>query len=124
MPNAKVVELVYGFAMAQEIEPIINYLLENRRYAVVVTTNLSHYHTLIDANALDTQCIDAVTQGNIELLKEGCEACGAVGLEALLIAADKEDLEGILLDYSTSADVNGDTSSVIGYMSALFQERL
>jgi AmmeMemoRadiSam system protein B len=124
LPNAKVVELVYGFATVEEIEPIINYLLENRRYAVVVTTNLSHYHTLEDANAIDTQCIDAVTQGNIELLKEGCEACGAIAVEALLMAADKEELEGILLDYSTSADVNGDTSSVIGYMSAIFQERL
>lgn len=124
LPNAKVVELVYGFATADEIEPIIKYLLENRRYAVVVSTDLSHNHTLEDANAIDTQCIDAITQGNIELLNEGCEACGAVGVEALLIAAEKEELEGILLDYSTSADTNGDTSSVIGYMSALFQERL
>ncbi|MDP3301059.1 MAG: AmmeMemoRadiSam system protein B [Sulfuricurvum sp.] len=124
LPNAKVVELVYGFATADEIEPIINYLLKNRRYAVVVTTDLSHFHTLEDANAIDTQCIEAVIQGDIELLKEGCEACGAVGVEALLIAADREELEGTLLDYSTSADSNGDTSSVVGYMSALFQEKI
>lgn len=124
MPNVKVVELVYGFSTPNDIEPIIKYLLENRCYGVVVTTNLSHYHTLEDANAIDTQCIEALIQGDMELLKEGCEACGAVGLEALLIASDKEELEGILLDYSTSADTSGDTSSVIGYMSALFQEKL
>lgn len=124
LPNAKVVELVYGFATAESIEAIIKYLLENRRYAVVVSTDLSHFHTLEDANAIDAQCIDAITQGDIELLKEGCEACGAVAVEALLIAAEKEELEGILLDYSTSADSSGDTSSVVGYMSALFQEKL
>lgn len=124
LPNVKVVELVYGFTTVESLEPIISYLLENRRYAVVISTDLSHFHTQEDANALDAACIDAITQGNIELFEDGCEACGAIGVKALLLAAQKENLEGILLDYSTSADANGDTSSVIGYMSALFQEKL
>ncbi|MFA6188372.1 MAG: AmmeMemoRadiSam system protein B [Sulfuricurvum sp.] len=124
LPNAMVVELVYGFATVEALEPIINYILENRRYAVVISTDLSHFHTLEDANELDTVCIDAITQGDVELFQDGCEACGAIGVKALLLAAQKEDLEGTLLDYSTSADVNGDTTNVVGYMSALFQEKL
>ena len=124
LPKAKVVELVYGFTTVESLEPIINYILENRRYAVVISTDLSHFHTLEDANALDTRCIDAITQVNMDLLNNGCEACGSIGVESLLLAAQKEDLEGVLLDYSTSADVNGDTLSVVGYLSALFQEKL
>lgn len=124
LPNAKIVELVYGFATVESLEPIIRYILENRRYAVVISTDLSHFHTLEDANALDSMCIDAITQVNIDLLNDSCEACGSIGIESLLLAAQKENLEGILLDYSTSADVNGDTLSVVGYLSALFQEKL
>lgn len=124
LPNAKVVELVYELATIEYLEPIISYLLENRRYAVVISTNLSHFYTQQDANDLDAGCIDAITQGNIELLEDSCEACGKTGIKALLLAAGKEDLEGILLDYSTSADVNGHITSVTGYMSAIFQEKL
>ena len=124
MPNAMVVELVYGFATIESLEPIITYILENRRYAVVISTDLSHFHTLEDANVLDMQCIEAITQGESELLLNGCEACGSIGVQALLEAAKKEDLEGILLDYSTSADTNGNSKNVIGYMSALFQEKI
>lgn len=124
LPDAMVVELVYGFATVESLEPIVTYILENRRYAVVISTDLSHFHTQEDANILDMQCIEAITQGDSEVLKTGCEACGSIGVEALLLAAQKEDLEGILLDYSTSADTNGDTSNVVGYMSAIFQEKL
>lgn len=124
LPNAMVVELVYGFATVESVESIVTYILENRRYAVVISTDLSHFHTQEDANVLDMQCIEAVTQGDSELLKNGCEACGSIGVEALLRAAQKEDLEGLILDYSTSADTNGDTSSVVGYMSAIFQEKI
>ncbi len=124
LPNAKVVELVYGFATAESLQPIITYILENRRYAVVITTDLSHQYTLEDANAIDTICIDAITQGNVDLLNDGCVACGSIAVEAILKAAYEEDLEGILLDYSTSADSNGDFTSVVGYMSAIFQDKL
>lgn len=124
LPNAKVVELVYGFTTAEVLEPIISYILENRRYAVVISTDLSHYHTLEDANVLDMQCIEAILQVNAELLQNGCEACGSIGVEALLTSVEKQDLEGVLLDYSTSADTNGNSNSVIGYMSVLFQEKI
>lgn len=124
LPNAMVVELVYGFATVETLEAIVTYILQNRTYAVVISTDLSHFHTQEDANVFDMQCIEAITHGDNELLKNGCEACGSIGVESLIIAAEKENLEGLLLDYSTSADTNGDTASVVGYMSAIFQEKL
>lgn len=124
LPNAKIVELVYAFTTPNYIKPIIKYLLGDRRYAVVITTDLSHFHTLEDANEIDSYCIDAIINGGHENLTLRCEACGSVGIEALLMAAEEENLKGILLDYCTSADTTGDTSRVNGYMSALFQENL
>lgn len=124
LPNAKVVELVYGFTTPDSIEPIIKYILENRRYGVVISTDLSHFHTIEDANAIDAMCIDAIKQCDVDLLHNECEACGSIAVEGMLIAAQKEELEGVLLDYSTSADSDGNTSSVVGYMSAIFQDKI
>jgi len=123
-PNVNVVELVYSDIDPESLEPIISYLLQFQKYAVVISTDLSHFHPLQDANQIDVICLNAVEQIDIDLLHEGCEACGSIGLEAMLLAAQNIDLESVLLDYRTSADESGDTSSVVGYMSALFQEKL
>lgn len=124
LPYAEVVELVYGFTTPHSIESIIKFILENRRYAVVISTDLSHFHSIEEANEIDAICIEAIKQCDIDLLNNGCEACGSIAIEAMLMVAQKEELEGILLDYSTSADTTGDSSNVIGYMSALFQEKI
>lgn len=123
-PDAKIVELVYGKTDPLSLEAIISYLLQYQKYAVVICTDLSHFHPLQNANDIDQICLNAVEQVDIELLHEGCEACGITGIEAMLLAAQAADMEGVLLDYRTSADSSGDTSSVVGYLSALFQDKL
>jgi len=89
---------------------------------VVISTDLSHYYDIKKANSLDSICLDAVKTLNTSELHQGCEACGKIGVEAMLIAANKIGLNSILLDYRTSADSSGDRSQVVGYMSAAFVE--
>ena len=119
-PKASVVELVYGDEDPQNIAKIIEYLLKDPSVIVVISTDLSHYYDINRAKELDNICLDAVKHLNTEELYQGCEACGKIGVEAMLIAAKKEDLKPILLDYRTSADASGDKSNVVGYMSAAF----
>jgi len=119
-PNASVVELVYGDEDPGNLAKIIEYLLEDPSVAVVISTDLSHYYDINKAKELDNICLDAVKNLDVRELHQGCEACGKVGVEAMLIAAKKDDLKSILLDYRTSADASGDKSSVVGYMSAAF----
>ena len=57
---------------------------------------------------------------DVEVFKEGCEACGLIGMQALILAAKKHEINSKLLDYRTSADASNDNSSVVGYMSAMF----
>jgi AmmeMemoRadiSam system protein B len=46
-------------------------------------------------------------------------ACGASAVALLLYAAKmKEGAQAFILNYSTSADATGDSSSVVGYGSA------
>jgi AmmeMemoRadiSam system protein B len=122
MPESLVVELVYGKEKPTRLAKLINYLLDDKDTAVVISTDLSHYYDIQKANKLDTICLDAVLKLNAQELYEGCEACGKTGVEALLLCAKERALKPTLLDYRTSADASGDKSHVVGYMSAAFME--
>ena len=54
------------------------------------------------------------------LMHQGCEACGAIGVEGVLIAARNDRLHVKLLDYRTSSWATKDTSNVVGYAAAVF----
>jgi len=121
-PEVSVVELVYGDESPANLAKVIEYLLEDSETAVVISTDLSHYYDIKKANALDSICLEAVKTLSTSGLHQGCEACGKIGVEAMLLAAKKNGLKSVLLDYRTSADASGDESQVVGYMSAAFVE--
>jgi len=122
LPDASVIELVYSNEDPKNLVKVINYLLKDEDTVVVISTDLSHYYNIEEAKQLDSVCLDAVSNLNLSELHEGCDACGKIGIEAMLIAAKENGLESTLLDYRTSADASGDKSQVVGYMSAAFSE--
>jgi len=119
-PNSKVVEMVYAYSDPSSLKPIIEYLLTVKTVAVVISTDLSHYYSLNEAKKLDSICLEAIRTENSTLLHQGCEACGVIGVEAMIDAARNMELRSHILDYRTSADAFGDNSRVVGYTSALF----
>ena len=120
MPDVSVVELVYGDASPAKIAEMIDYLLDDPHTAVVISTDLSHYYDIEKAKRLDSICLDAVMKLDVSELHQGCEACGKIGVEAMLIAARHKGLKPHILDYRTSADASGDKSQVVGYTSVAF----
>lgn len=120
MSDVKIVEMVYANTDPMQLTPIIDYLLDQPTTAVVISTDLSHYYSLEEAKNLDTICLEAIRNTNSTMLHHGCEACGKIGVEAMLDTANKRNMEAILLDYRTSADASQDISRVVGYASALF----
>jgi len=120
--DASVVELVYGDEDPARLAEVIDYLLEDPGTVVVISTDLSHYYDTKKAERLDSICMDAVQKLDPFELHQGCEACGKIGVEAMLLSARKRGLRPILLDYRTSADASGDQTQVVGYMSAAFVE--
>ncbi|QOP45656.1 AmmeMemoRadiSam system protein B [Sulfurimonas paralvinellae] len=120
MGDVSVLELVYGQEDPAHLAEIIDYLLEDKDTVVVISTDLSHYYDIDKANKLDSICLDAVASLNPAELHQGCEACGKIGVEAILHVAKKRGYQATLLDYRTSADASGDKSQVVGYMSAAF----
>ncbi len=120
LKGKKVIELIYSDMQVNDLAKIIFALLQNPDNAVVISSDLSHFHPLDIAKKHDHICLKAVEEMDSEKLKEGCEACGIIGIQALILAAKQLKLSSKLLDYRTSADASGDTSSVVGYMSAMF----
>lgn len=120
MPGVRVVELVYGEEQPAKLAQVIEEILKNPECGVVISTDLSHYYDQKMASRLDALCLQAVSDLDASKLHGGCEACGKIGVEAMLMAAKQQNWHAELLDYRTSADASGDESQVVGYMSAAF----
>jgi len=118
--NIEVLELIYGNYHPTQLAPLIEYLLNDKDNLVLISTDLSHFHNLEKANKIDNICLKAIENSDINLLYNGCEACGRIGIEAILLVAKKIGLKSKILDYRTSADSTKDKDSVVGYMSASF----
>lgn len=120
IPDVKIIELIYGRVRADEIAQIIDFVSKNEEWGVVISSDLSHFYDLEKANALDMICANAITNLDLQELKSGCQACGILGVEAVIKSAIKFNLRATLLDYRTSADVTKDDTRVVGYLSACF----
>ena len=118
--ESKIVELIYSDVASSYLQKIIERVLSFQDCAVVISTDLSHFYNLQEANKLDSLCLRALEELNTELLHKGCEACGKRGVEAMLGSAKNLSLKFHLLDYRTSADVSSDEKRVVGYLSGYF----
>ena len=119
-PQTKIIELIYSDTTGKTLAPLITALLQNKDNAVIISSDLSHFHSLEEAKAFDENCLRAVTKLDLNEIEKGCKACGLIGIQALILASQHLKLSSKLLDYRTSSDASGDRSSVVGYMSAMF----
>ncbi len=118
--DVKVVELVYGRCSPQEVASVIDKVLDMENTAVVISSDLSHFHTLEKARRLDKICLDAMETLDNELIDRGCEACGITGIKAMIEVARQRSMSSKIIDYRTSAEAFGDSASVVGYGAAVF----
>jgi AmmeMemoRadiSam system radical SAM enzyme/AmmeMemoRadiSam system protein B len=118
-PNATIVEIVYGQIEFLKLSLIINDAIKDDDTFVIISTDLSHFYTKKEALLLDNICLEAVDKLDLNVWNKGCEACGRVGVKAMIDVANKLNLQSRLLDYRTSADITNDETKVVGYMSAI-----
>ena len=122
LKDANIAEIVYGQEDPRHLSQIIDYILEDKNNGVIISTDLSHFYNLSEARKLDNICLKAIESLDINTLHSGGEACGMIGVEAILLSAKRANLKAHILDYRTSAEASGDESRVVGYMSAYFSE--
>ncbi|MSP92639.1 MAG: AmmeMemoRadiSam system protein B [Myxococcales bacterium] len=84
---------------------------------IVVSSDLSHYHTAAEARRRD-----AGTTAQVEALDpaiDGEQACGCRPLAGLLVAARARGLQARAIDVRNSSETAGDALRVVGYGSYL-----
>lgn len=83
---------------------------------VLVSTDLSHYQSLREAERIDRRSIDAVLSNDPRsLIGRDRDLCGAPAVAAAMGFARARGAVWRLVDYRTSAEASGDTSRVVGY---------
>lgn len=118
-PDVKVVEIVYGKIDFKSLNKIISKIMVNSENFVVISTDLSHFYSQEDANYLDAIFLQGVEELSQKRLDSGCEACGMIGVKAIIQYAKEHNLKTEILDYRTSMSVSKDDSRVVGYASVL-----
>jgi AmmeMemoRadiSam system protein B len=117
--GTEVVEIVYGRIDFKLLAFMVEEIVKDEENLLVISTDLSLFYDLQKAKHLDNICLNAIVKKDLELFDRGCEACGLVGVKALVSVAKKENVKVEFLDYRTSYDVTKDDKSVVGYSSFL-----
>lgn len=129
-PEARICPVMIGRQnpeVAQNLaQSLFEVLKDNyRRIGIIVSTDLSHYHSSVKAEAMDAIVEKAVAALDPESLWQSviqgrCEACGIGGVLTLLYLARKyDDAQARIIDYTHSGITSGNMHQVVGYLSAL-----
>jgi MEMO1 family protein len=134
LPEAKIVIVLMGdqsYDTCLLLRDALHDMITGRKDIVIIaSTDMSHFSDENRARLIDTAVIKQIQQFQPEdlfLYISGMEnkdrPCGATALVSTILAAKKLGANKInVLNYATSADVTGDKSSVVGYMSAVIVE--
>jgi len=127
LPKARIVPIVIGVPEDRTIRTLAAALakvLKDKRALVVASTDMSHYLTKPEANALDKSTIDLVKSLGVPALIRKLERnenilCGGAGVAAALLYAQALGNAGVdVLGYADSIEGGGPADSVVGYFAA------
>ena len=113
-----VVPMAVGDASGDDVAASLDHVWGGDETLVVVSSDLSHYRTYRDAQAVDARTVAAIVAGDREIDYD--EACGAMPINGLVRCARSHDLVARLLDCRNSGDTAGDRSRVVGYAALAF----
>jgi MEMO1 family protein len=107
--------IAVGSAPAEQVCRVLEAVWGGPETLIVVSSDLSHHHTYLEAKTLDEQTAKLIVARRSDI--SDAQACGADGLNGLMEAARRKGLEVKLLERQTSGDTAGDNSRVVGYGS-------
>lgn len=110
------VPLVVGDATTDEVAAVLDAVWDDPGSLVVVSTDLSHYHSYGSATTVDARTVASIVARRPEEIGSD-QACGVRPLRGLLSTAASRDLAVVPLDVRNSGDIAGDRDRVVGYAS-------
>jgi AmmeMemoRadiSam system protein B/AmmeMemoRadiSam system protein A len=112
--HVAVLPLVAGRVAAQAVARVLEQVWGGPETAIVVSTDLSHYHDHDTAVRLDRATAEAIVARRPEGVGPD-RACGVYAVRGLLVVAERKELDVRLLDLRTSGDTAGARDRVVGY---------
>lgn len=130
----KIVPLIMGTQTSSDCKKLVQSLSlifqgSKKRLLIVGSTDLSHYYPYAEAKKLDDIVVGRLNTfdipGMIEDIETGkTEACGAGPIIVTMMLSEKAGADHCkVLKYANSGDTSGDTSRVVGYVSAVFYRK-
>ena len=119
VPHVKIIPILAG--NSEKVEKIISYYWEDEENAFVISSDLSHFHNSIDARKIDNVTAEMIEAKNVEKFSSE-QACGAVGVCALVNFSKMQNCSLIRVGLVNSGDVTGDSARVVGYGSWILYE--
>jgi len=126
----RIVPLLIGSMDADDYrslsDALVKMLMQSpKETLIVVSSDMSHYHTYNKANQMDKSALKDIEALNADKLLGGLnngeyELCGAQGVIALLMASKTLGTEAKILHYANSGDITSDKGRVVGYGSVAF----
>lgn len=120
LEDFQIVPLAVGDATAEEVALVIERLWSGPETVIVVSSDLSHYHSYAAARQLDRGTAAAILSLDSSLDHE--QACGATPINGLALCAQRHGLKAELIDLRNSGDTAGDKTRVVGYAAFAFSE--
>jgi MEMO1 family protein len=109
------VPFAVGSASVEQVAEVLERLWGGPETLIVISTDLSHYHSYQQARAIDGATIERIARFATDLDHE--EACGATPLNGLLSFSKQKNLSLKLLATCNSGDTAGGKDRVVGYSS-------
>lgn len=115
LPAVPVVPLLTGDVDPAEAAELLEDVLSDETL-LLVSSDLSHYHSAATARRLDAATAKAITRIDADSLGWD-SACGRTGIQIALRIAARRGYEVTTLDLRNSADTAGSPDRVVGYGS-------
>lgn len=110
-----------GMASVEEVAQVLERLWGGPETLIVISTDLSHYHSYDEARRIDSDTLARIAACATDIDHD--EACGATPLNGLLSFAKKRNFPVKLLAACNSGDTAGGKGRVVGYSSfALYDD--
>lgn len=109
-----------GAAAPVQVAEVLDLLWGGPETLILVSSDLSHFHTYAQAQGIDRHTVDEILAGDSSLDHE--QACGATPINGLLLCARRRGMRIELLDLRNSGDTAGNRARVVGYASFALTE--
>jgi hypothetical protein len=106
--------LSVGDTTTEQVTAVLESVWGGPETLIVISTDLSHYHSYDDARRLDARTAAAIVGGAAGAVADS-DACGARPLRGMLQLASDREMTIENVDLRNSGDTAGDRERVVGY---------